>query len=141
MQTQVKKLSLVLSALTASTFVYASNDLPPSPLPCPAINTIQQTAAKVDFAEKYKDSYIVITSKTAFVENNVTWYVGVKNIVADSTDLAIAKGKDRIQNVSFRNKNFADDINHTAYICTYGPGEIVAIGGDIFANAAALFKR
>lgn len=123
-----RKCSLIIASLFACTFAYAESA--PAPVSCPSVSAIQQIAFKLNFAERYNDYFTVATSSFAFYQNDLPWYVGINNIHASSKEDAIAKGRLGIKNIGFRNKDFADQLGNL-YICTYGPGEVVAVGGNL----------
>lgn len=118
---------LLLSMLAATTFAYAKTS--GSKIPCPAINTIQQAATKIDTAMDYKGAYLVYTSTAAFNESNLPWIVGVKGVAAKTIEEAVAKGKVAVQNTSVRNQEFAIEFQPNLFVCRYGKSDILAIGG------------
>lgn len=135
----VGKSGFILSSLVAATFAYANVD--GKQIPCPSINTIQQAALKIDSALKFNDGYTAATSASAFQESGIMWYVGMNKISANSPDDAIEAGKEGIKNISIRNRDFALELQYT-YLCTYGPGEVVALGAEITTSISPMmFKR
>jgi hypothetical protein len=119
-----KKISVALSLITIVMSAHAQKNS----IPCPSISLIQTASLKVDTAVKFSGVYSVYTSTDAFVENEISWIVGTNNLAAASRDEAIVKGKEIILNTTLKNQEEATVINPGEYSCTYGPGNIYALG-------------
>jgi hypothetical protein len=120
----IRKGSLILSLL-AATCTYAQVQ----EIRCPSISSIQRTAEKIDSVSKFSNRYSAhYSGGDVFTENKVSWSVWIVNIIANSRDEAIAKGKDAIQRTNLQKQEYAIEINPGQFSCSYGPDEIFAYG-------------
>lgn len=122
------KCCLILSILLTTT-AYAKNDK----IPCPSIEKIQQASQLINNAFLYDGTYRMVTSEPAFQESNLSWTVGVNDIVAGSSDEAIEIAKTTASKANHKKNEYAEVLIGpylTAYTCKYGPGDVGAIGID-----------
>lgn len=97
---------------------------------CPPVYRIR-IAAGDNISVSYKDPntqlYRAYTYQPAFKESELTWFVGVDRILANSEKQAVEIGKLEGQKAQFKRTEFAfpqDDV----FVCLYGPGETFAWG-------------
>ncbi len=109
----------------------------PNKIRCPLVEKIQQTAQKNNEAFFSDGSYTVLTHDPAFQDSNLVWLVGVKGIVAGSSDEAIYMAGIATSNINLRKNEYAEKVDEskfntgglfTFFVCNYGSGDIMAIG-------------
>ena len=120
--------SLILSALLTTT-VYAKNDK----IPCPSVEKIQQVSQQIDDAFLYDGTYRIATSTPAFQESSLSWIVGVKDIMAGSSDKAIEIAKITASTINHKKTDYAEPLaaGVNIYICKYGPGDVGVAGFEV----------
>lgn len=129
----IGKCSLILSILLTTT-AYAKNDK----ILCPSVEKIQQASQQINDAFLYDGTYRITTSAPVFEESNLSWLVGVNDIVAGSSDEAIEIAKATANKTNHKKNEYAEvltgPINY--YVCHYGPGDVGAIGFATGSNSA-----
>jgi hypothetical protein len=118
--------SLILLLLLPISLVHTSIAYQDN-VPCASVSKIQASVPKLDTAQKINDKYIAYTATSAFQSNDLWWYVGVGDVIANSSDEAIKIGKDFLNNVTVQVDVFANR-DGNEYICNYRPGYIQARG-------------
>jgi len=117
-----------ISLLLPVSLVYAKSIIPyQDDIPCPSVRIIQESAQKLDTAQKIKDTYIAYTATSVFQSNDLWWFVGVGDITASSPDEAIKIGKYFLKNTTVQVDMSATKVGNE-YICNYRPGYIQARG-------------
>ena len=128
--THKKIIFAVLIILTISNpiFCYADENIP-----CPGLDIIQQSQQKLDTAIKIQNSYIAYTASPVFQSDNLWWFVGVGNILANSAEEVVANGKIILDHANIKVDVYATKVENE-FICHYEPGFIQARGKKFSLN-------
>lgn len=101
-------------------------------IPCPPVEKIQQAAHLINDAFLYEGTYRITTSDIVFQENELKWVVGVRGIIADSSDEGIYLAQLAASQASYLKNEYAEllmgDESMAVYLCDYGPGDVGAAG-------------
>lgn len=119
---------LILSILL-TTMANAKTDK----IPCPSIEKIQQASQQINNPFLYDGTYRITTSAPVFQESNLSWVVGVNDIVAGSSDEAIDIARTTASNANHKKHEYAEVLAgpcFNLYMCHYGPGDVSAVGID-----------
>ena len=102
----------------------------PDKVHCPLVEKIQQTAQQINDAFLYEGTYRIVSYEPVFQDSDVNWLVGVRDIVAGSSDEAIYMAGMAIRETNHLKNEYAEMLDgpFTLFACYYGPGDIIALG-------------
>lgn len=106
----------------------------PDKVRCPLIEKIQQSSQQINDAFLYEDTYRIVSYEPVFQDSDVNWLVGVRGIVAGSSDEAIYMAGIAVSETSHHINEYAEVLDGrpfslpTVFACYYGLGDIIALG-------------
>lgn len=106
----------------------------PAKVRCPLVEKIQKAAQQINDSFFYEGTYRIVSYEPVFDDNDMSWLVGVRGIVAGSSDEAIYMANIAVSETNQHINEYAETLDGqpfslpTIFACYYGPGDIMALG-------------
>jgi hypothetical protein len=107
----------------------------PDKVRCPLVEKIQKTAQQINDSFLYEGTYRIVSYEPVFQDSDMSWLVGVRGIIAGSSDEAIYMAGIAISETNHHINEYAEMLDGQAFslpagvfACYYGSGDIIALG-------------